>query len=186
MNPWRSAAHIVQLDHARQRNHRQNTDRLLGWAMLGFLLGGVMVFAAFNRDAVLARLNDIIVQANEWSVPSDAQRIAGPMPICGHGFNLTCVVDGDTIRLQNERIRLSGIDAPELSEPLCEAERLLALQARDRLAELLSSQPWRVVREGTDRYGRTLAQLRLDDGWVGPALVREGLAQWYEGRYGWC
>ena len=186
MSFWKSTADIGPQDHAR-RSYRQNTDRFVGWAVLGFLLCGVLVFSAFNRTAVLATVDDILVQMNELSVPPDAQRVAMFVPVCGSGFDLTCVVDGDTIRLRAERIRLSSVDAPELLEPQCEAERLLALEAQRRLAELLSSQPWRIVRDGTDRYGRTLARLRLDDGWVGTALVRDGFARWYDDqRHEWC
>lgn len=94
---------------------------------------------------------------------------------------VTCVVDGDTVWIAREKIRLLDIDAPEM-EGKCAAERALAVRSRDRLAELLRARRVTIAREGTDRYGRTLA--RLDD--VGQQLVREGLAKRWGDRRGWC
>ena len=51
------------------------------------------------------------------------------------------VVDGDTFRYGTERVRLRGIDTPELNEPGGQAARL-------RLEELLRSGPVRIVPHG--------------------------------------
>src|SRR5688500_19031999 len=45
--------------------------------------------------------------------------------LCHSGGGTNCVVDGDTIWLGGERIRVSDIDAPETHPPRCpEEERL--------------------------------------------------------------
>lgn len=96
------------------------------------------------------------------------------------------VVDGDTIILGTERIRISNIDAPELHGK-CDAEVRLAIAARRRLAGLLSDMTPEVRREGTDRYGRTLARLYVGDQDVGELLVSESLARpWMGRREPWC
>lgn len=59
---------------------------------------------------------------------------ATALPICGNGLRVTCVVDGDPVWIEREKIRLLGIDAPELSPPRCGQEALWAAEARDRLA----------------------------------------------------
>jgi micrococcal nuclease len=94
---------------------------------------------------------------------------------------VTCVVDGDTVWIEREKIRLLDIDAPEM-EGRCPAERALAVRSRDRLIVLLRGREVTIAREGLDKYGRTLA--RLDD--VGDQLVREGLARRWGDRRGWC
>jgi endonuclease YncB( thermonuclease family) len=97
------------------------------------------------------------------------------------------VIDGDTIRHQCERVRIAGIDAPEL-RARCPSERRLALQARDRLAELMR-EPFVLRGYGRDRYGRQLRQvIRRRDGLdIGQQLVSEGLARTWTGRReGWC
>lgn len=62
------------------------------------------------------------------------------------------VIDGDSIACGAERIRLSGIDAPELRSPKCAWESLQAARARDRLRDLLQ-RPFMVHREGKDYLG---------------------------------
>jgi micrococcal nuclease len=94
---------------------------------------------------------------------------------------VTCVVDGDTVWIAREKIRLLDIDAPEM-EGRCAAERALAVRSRDRLAVLLRSGEVTIARDGVDKYGRTLARL----GDLGEVLVREGLARRWGDRRGWC
>ena len=59
--------------------------------------------------------------------------------------------------------------------------------AKQRLAELLDGGRIEIVRQGADRYGRTLAAIRVDGVDVGDQLVREGLARTWAGRREpWC
>ena len=78
--------------------------------------------------------------------------LAGESPSCR-------VVDGDTLRCGRERIRLLGIDAPELPGH-CEGNRVCApgdpYESSASLRAALSG-PLTFTRVGTDRYGRTLA-----------------------------
>lgn len=94
---------------------------------------------------------------------------------------VTCVVDGDTVWIAREKIRIADIDAPEM-RGRCPAERALAVRARDRLIALMRTRPVTIQRVGVDPYGRTLARL----GDVGQQLVREGLAQRWPRRKAWC
>lgn len=98
------------------------------------------------------------------------------------------VVDGDTVRLGDERIRIIGLDAPELHGK-CRAERRLAERARDRLAELLATDDVVIIRAGRpDKYRRTLAVIRADGLDVARVLIQERLARPYHGerRQSWC
>lgn len=74
---------------------------------------------------------------------------------------LTCVaVDGDTLRCGSERVRLLGIDAPELPGH-CRPGRNCApgnpWASKAALAFMINGRQVRLDRHGTDRYGRTLA-----------------------------
>lgn len=115
------------------------------------------------------------------------------------------VIDGDTVSINQERIRLDGIDAPELKGK-CANEKALARKAQYRLAELIDGSRLLVARTPvgarkgefgmeqrfkSDRYGRTLAPLIADGHDVGEAILREGLARkWtkkWDGRdEPWC
>jgi len=79
-------------------------------------------------------------------------------------------IDGDTIRVGQERIRLRGIDTPELSEPEGQA-------AKERLAELLRNGIVRIVPRGRDVYDRLVADVFVDGQNVAEILRREGFAK---------
>jgi len=101
------------------------------------------------------------------------------------------VIDGDTVVIGSETIRILNIDTPEIRHAQCDAERRLGLVAKHRLVVLLSVGP-PVIRRGdkgrtTDKYGRTLAVLSIADRDVGDVLVAEGLARrWTGKRQPWC
>ena len=84
-------------------------------------------------------------------------------------------------------IRIANIDAPELGTPGCATELALAQRATVRLAELLGSGRLNVLRDGIDKYGRTLAVVQAGGADVGDGLVAGGLARTWSGRREpWC
>lgn len=100
------------------------------------------------------------------------------------------VLDGDTIIVRGEHIRIEGINAPELKGK-CREENVRALRARSRLMELLKSSTIDIDRNGFDRYRRTLASVTVGGSAVGDVLMREGLARkWVQSYNGqqepWC
>ena len=112
--------------------------------------------------------------------------LSAALAICQPGPRSHCIVDGDTLWLEGEKIRLLDIDTPEM-QGRCEYENRLARQARARLVQLMNAGPYRIERDGTDRYGRTLARVSVNGRDVGQVLVREGLARPYgTGRRSWC
>lgn len=118
-----------------------------------------------------------------WAVPAYA------IEKCGSGKRVTCVVDGDTLWLNGEKIRAMGYDTPEPMTNICGGERevRLAAQASARFKELLETTTITIERRGTDRYGRTLAVIQSDGRPVGDILISEGLARRYpDGREFWC
>lgn len=120
-------------------------------------------------------------------LPAAAADLASPIGLCAPGPRHHCVVDGDTVWLWGERIRISNIDAPELGRPQCDRERALAEASAARLVELLRGEAIALRREGDDRFGRTLARVGTSAGDVGEALMSEGLARpWRGRREGWC
>lgn len=92
------------------------------------------------------------------------------------------VSDGDTLTVRSSidhrqlRVRLWGVDAPELGQPGGE-------EARSAVAQQLQGRSVTLELRDTDRYGRTVAVVRLDTPGgvvdVGEDLVRAGLAWCY-------
>lgn len=87
------------------------------------------------------------------------------------------VTDGDTLRIDGERIRLLGIDAPEIHG--CRQGRVCVPgdgQASKRSLEGMMGGKISVQRVGTDRYGRTLAQVYVGGRNVACEQLRRGQA----------
>ena len=103
------------------------------------------------------------------------------------------VTDGDTLRCNGQRVRIAGIDAPELAgSPRCTPRRVRelatsknpaqcdhaqAISSRDALRAFLARGPVMVEPVGVDRYGRVLGRVSVNGRDVGQWLVRQGLAR---------
>ncbi|MCP4336613.1 MAG: hypothetical protein GY679_02045 [Mycoplasma sp.] len=86
------------------------------------------------------------------------------------------VIDGDTIVLNNDmRVRLYGIDAPEISQSF-------GLFARDWLKRTIEHKTVTLEQKGFDRYGRMIAIVKTKHANINETLVYIGLAWVYE-RY---
>lgn len=105
-------------------------------------------------------------------------------------------VDGDTIAIGRERIRVKGYDTPETTFARCPAERRLGLLAKVRLQKFLTAGPVAIERQmrrdgrpALDKYGRGLAVVRIGGEDVAVLMIRDGLAVPYAGRgrrIDWC
>jgi micrococcal nuclease len=103
----------------------------------------------------------------------------------------TCLVDGDTLWLYGENIRLKDFDTPEPQTQICggAAEIALAQQASARLLDILNKHEWTIERFEYDSTAsrRRLATIRIDGRDVGQILIEEGLARaWPDGEEWWC
>lgn len=117
------------------------------------------------------------------------QAIRASFGFCHTGGGVNCVVDGDTIWLGGEKIRVADIDAPETHDARCASEQALGDQATRRLRQLLGggAVTLRRIDRDRDQYGRKLRIVLVDGRSVGEALVDEGLARRYAGgRRPWC
>ncbi|HET9356454.1 MAG TPA: thermonuclease family protein [Sphingomicrobium sp.] len=122
------------------------------------------------------------------------ERVAGRFTLCREERTAKCVVDGDTFRLGRRRIRIVGIDAPEVAGQ-CQAERDLAARSTAKLRSLLNEGPFIMtarIDDMTDRYGRelrTLWRARADGSRqsIAADMRSAGLAARYIGRKAsWC
>lgn len=116
--------------------------------------------------------------------------VTGDFALCGVSFGRDCVIDGDTIEVNGERIRMLDFDTPEISEPKCASEYAKGQEAKFRLLELLNSGTVQIRSSGardSDKYGRKLRLVLVDGRSVGDTLIAEGLAWPWEGRrHAWC
>jgi endonuclease YncB( thermonuclease family) len=95
------------------------------------------------------------------------------------------VTDGDTIRIGETRIRLKGVDAPEMEQRCSRSGRSYACgeTARQALIGLVSGETVRCRASGRDRYKRVLARCTVDGRDIGAQLVEAGWAVSYGRDY---
>ncbi len=96
---------------------------------------------------------------------------------------VVAVVDGDTLRVRvdgrTERVRLIGIDTPELAGDQC-----FAREAADAMTSLVGARPVRLDSDPTqgnrDKHGRLLRHVVLPDGRLAAnVLIAEGYGRVY-------
>ena len=88
------------------------------------------------------------------------------------------VVDGDTIHLNGEKIRFTGIDTPELKQT-CINQGIIdpcGVTAKKILIDKISDNEVECISEGKDQYKRTLAECFVNNESLSSYLVRSGYA----------
>ena len=94
------------------------------------------------------------------------------------------VIDGDSLEIQGERIRLHGIDAPE-SRQLCRLNGKpwqCGKDAANALADKIARRPVTCKDLGRDRYKRIIARCTVAGEDMGAWMVQQGWALAYR-RY---
>lgn len=123
-------------------------------------------------------------------IAAPPERVSTKFTLCRSGGSPACVIDGDTFRLGDRSIRITGIDAPEQASPRCPAEAALARRATDRLLALLNQGTFDMIAhrlQRQDRHGRDLMIIERNGQSIGGQLVSEGLAHRYIGaKRSWC
>ncbi|MDB2655039.1 thermonuclease family protein [Candidatus Pelagibacter bacterium] len=94
------------------------------------------------------------------------------------------ITDGDTIRINGEKIRFSGIDTPELRQTCLKQgiKTSCGLTAKKILIDKIADNKIVCIREGKDQYKRTLAECFVKNESLSSYLVKSGYAFAYR-RY---
>ena len=92
-------------------------------------------------------------------------------------FHVARVIDGDTLLLSNgERVRLIGVDTPELHHPL-KPVQYFAREASEFTRKMVEGKRVRLEYEPRkrDKYGRLLAYVYLEDGtFLNAEIIKQG------------
>jgi micrococcal nuclease len=165
---------------ARRRKSNRAISRRTRAVLVSICLIGTALLIWFDRNAA----------SPQWSGPSASHGQAFATDSAryqGHKFQVVRVVDGDTLHIaagdlgrQTTKVRLLGIDAPEMgtstSERMYFAEEATAFTKRLALDKVVSV--YLDERAGSrDRYERLLAYIELPDGrFLNEELLSEGYA----------
>jgi micrococcal nuclease len=134
------------------------------------------------RPRLIAGLALAALIALKLALPVSPRPLPGATPDVPRG-TVTAITDGDTIRVRladgrEERVRLIGVDSPELDDAR-ENVRFMAFLAKRFAFSRLYRAPVELLPgpETRDSYGRLLAFVRTADGEIfNVTLVREGYA----------
>ncbi len=127
-----------------------------------------------NHTAKIWRVVPFVFAAL-WSAQAQSEPVAG----------VASVIDGDTLEIHGQRVRLFGIDAPEGGQPCETAQGERWRCGRDAaiaLADLIGRAPIQCDPQDIDRYGRVVAVCYQGDLNIGAEMVRAGWAVAYR-RY---
>ena len=185
----RKTGKVLRFD-AKLKRKRTRKSR---WRKLGRGFRKTLVLALiFGASILLVRWQD--TGEETWlSLGSD-------FALCGPGQWQRCVVDGDTLKIGQRRIRLTGYDAPEM-DGACQRERVKAREAQSALRDWLNAAPYHLsggAEPPRDKYGRELREARRDvtgtdrflgKGYLSQHMMDIGLAEpygWGGAPYDWC
>ena len=139
-----------------------------------------------NSNNIILNSNDIILNPNEitWK-----DTIPFVFPVT-YAYVIK-VYDGDTITIASKlpykdsplyrvSVRLNGIDTPEIKGKTDE-EKTLAKQAQVALSDLILNKNVKLINCKTEKYGRLLADVYIDDLYVNEWLLKNRYAIKYDG-----
>lgn len=132
---------------------RPTTSFTFRWVAL---LAGPSALFAFYIDAYALPLSDAVIEGT------------------------ATVIDGDTIEIGGERLRLEGIDAPELAQSCLRGSGTAwscGKEASQALKALVAGKMVACDRKGEDKYGRVLAVCFVEGDDINAAMVQSGFAR---------
>ena len=131
---------------------------LLFAALIAAMIIGLAIFTVFRDDPAAD------ARALQFSQCYNAQ---GP----------NCVLDGDTIYVDNQRVEVAGIDAPSIADAKCDAEHDRGIAAATELAMILNSGPVTLGEPFRDSLtGRTVRKVEVKGRDVAPRMIADDVA----------
>lgn len=109
--------------------------------------------------------------------------------LCGTAKQDDCVLAADAFMLKGQKIRIAGIEVPDIKKPRCEAERIKASDAKLRVRAFLDSGPFDLLLANAgdeDSKGQKIRAVSRNGITLSDVLVREGLAKRPGVGGGWC
>ena len=187
---WTPPQHTAKLRPSRIRRDPllvpplPQPDKKAQWSSLEwerrFAIAGILLFAVAIAVVTLA-VSAVTVGFGFAQAPASTQQFGR----CDSGSD--CVVDGETLRIAGETVKIAGIYAPQIAGARCVSEQQRGAKALDRLTQMLNGGKVTLggAVRGPDGSSRRTVMVGGQD--VGAAMIAAGLARPDDGeRHGWC
>ena len=144
-------------------------------------IAGMTLFAIALAVLILGVSIATIVHVD----PNAAAR-AAQFGQCYDAEGSNCVLDGDTIYVQGQRIDIAGLTAPKIQGAQCDGERTRGIDAAVRLASILNSGKVSVGPSVREPDGQLRQKVEVGGNDVATAMIGAGVARDYGNSNGWC
>lgn len=148
------------------------------------VLGGIAGIALFAL-ALAVLIVGVSIATIMHDDPAAAAR-AAKFAQCYDAEGSNCVLDGDTIYVQGQKIEIAGVIAPKIQGAQCDEERSRGIDSAVRLADLLNSGKVSVGATVREPDGQLRTKVEVGGNDVATAMINAGMAREYGNTNGWC
>jgi micrococcal nuclease len=137
------------------------------------LIVSILIFILYSGNIVKKTPPPVVILPTPTKIP-----VINSNSIATSSATVTRTIDGDTIKLDTgQSVRYIGIDTPETVDPR-KPVQCYGKEASERNKQLVEGKTVILEKDisETDRYGRLLRYVWIDDTLVNEQLVREGYA----------
>jgi micrococcal nuclease len=162
--------------------YKKINDEKIKWGVIGILTLAILVInnqPKNNQEKAKENIKEekitIDSKSNEMKEQTDQKIDSAKEEI----FLVTRVVDGDTIEIEGgKRVRYIGIDTPETVDPN-RPVGCFGKEASNKNSELVLNKKVKLIKDvsETDKYGRLLRYVYVENTFVNDYLVSEGYAK---------
>lgn len=148
------------------------------------VLGGIagMAFFAVALAVLIVGVSIATIFHTDPGAAARAERFGQ----CYDAEGSNCVLDGDTIYVQGQKVLIAGVTAPKIQGAQCDDERTRGIDSAVRLADLLNSGQVSVGASVREPDGQMRTKVEVGGNDVGSAMIGAGLARAYGNSDGWC
>jgi endonuclease YncB( thermonuclease family) len=144
---------------------------------------GILLMAAVLVVVIVGIAVATIFTVDPAAVNADPK----PFGQCYNSDGSNCVLSGDTIFVDHERVLIPGIEAPEINGARCQQEKDRGIAAAVGLSDLLQSGNVTVSPLFRDEYGRAVRKVAVKGQDVSEWMINHSLVRSYTGeKQKWC
>ena len=190
---WNPPRHTAQLRKSRIRrdpvrlvNDPRIERKVEAVSLERQLWGGVSGILAIAAALVALAVGISIATFSNYD-PQAAAAEAARFAQCYNAAGPNCVLDGNTVYVDRQKVRIAGLEVPKIQGAGCPEERSAGIDAALRLAELLNGGEVTMSAPIRNATGADVRKIFVNGDDIAPAMISAGLARPIgEDNASWC